>query len=47
MSQRTISAFNTKKKKVIEVCHGPDCAVAGGGAALLEIEDLILQQCLN
>ena len=25
----------------IEVCLGPDCATAGGGAALLEIEDLV------
>ncbi|KAL7472473.1 hypothetical protein ACHAXS_012834 [Conticribra weissflogii] len=25
----------------IEVCLGPDCAIAGGGAALLEIEDLV------
>ena len=31
----------SKKKKMIEVCLGPDCAVAGGGAALLEIEDLL------
>lgn len=46
-SQRaTIAVSNgAKKKKVIEVCLGPDCAVAGGGAALLEIEDVVLQQC--
>ena len=38
----------TKKNQVIEVCLGPDCAVAGGGAALLEIEDLVRQQqCPN
>ncbi len=45
VSQRTISKFaTTKKKQIIEVCLGPDCAVAGGGAALLEIEDLVRQQ---
>ena len=45
VSQRTISKFaTTKKKRIIEVCLGPDCAVAGGGAALLEIEDLVRQQ---
>lgn len=49
MSQKKIiSALNTTTKtKVIEVCLGPDCAVAGGGAALLEIEDLILQRRTN
>eukprot|EP00985_Skeletonema_marinoi_P020633 scaffold12330_cov83-Skeletonema_marinoi.AAC.12 len=47
ISQRKISLPTaTKKKQVIEVCLGPDCAVAGGGAALLEIEDLVRpQQC--
>ena len=35
----------SKKKKMIEVCLGPDCAVAGGGAALLEIEDIIKNKC--
>mmetsp|Transcript_30111 Transcript_30111/g.51228 ORF Transcript_30111/g.51228 Transcript_30111/m.51228 type:complete len:239 (-) Transcript_30111:213-929(-) len=47
ISQRKISLpIATKKKQVIEVCLGPDCAVAGGGAALLEIEDLVRpQQC--
>eukprot|EP00984_Skeletonema_dohrnii_P034509 scaffold33581_cov220-Skeletonema_dohrnii-CCMP3373.AAC.1 len=45
ISQRTISLpAATKKNQVIEVCLGPDCAVAGGGAALLEIEDLVRQQ---
>ena len=49
ISQPLISAIGpTKKDKVIEVCLGPDCAVAGGGAALLEIEDLVRQQlCPN
>mmetsp|Transcript_1151 Transcript_1151/g.2391 ORF Transcript_1151/g.2391 Transcript_1151/m.2391 type:complete len:205 (-) Transcript_1151:6-620(-) len=41
----TISAKTARSAKeeriTIEVCLGPDCAVAGGGAALLEIEDLI------
>eukprot|EP00985_Skeletonema_marinoi_P020649 scaffold12330_cov83-Skeletonema_marinoi.AAC.28 len=47
-SQRKISLPTaTKKKQVIEVCLGPDCAVAGGGAALLEIEDLVRQQQCN
>ena len=47
ISQRKISLPTAaKKKQVIEVCLGPDCAVAGGGAALLEIEDLVRpQQC--
>jgi hypothetical protein len=36
-----INTMSKKKKKMIEVCLGPDCAVAGGGAALLEIEDLL------
>ena len=47
ISQRKKSLpIATKKKQVIEVCLGPDCAVAGGGAALLEIEDLVRpQQC--
>ncbi len=49
VSQPAISALaTTKNNKVIEVCLGPDCAVAGGGAALLEIEDLVRQQlCPN
>mmetsp|Transcript_25119 Transcript_25119/g.50272 ORF Transcript_25119/g.50272 Transcript_25119/m.50272 type:complete len:235 (-) Transcript_25119:90-794(-) len=48
ISQRKISLPTaTKKKQVIEVCLGPDCAVAGGGAALLEIEDLVRQQQCN
>ena len=34
-----------KKKMMIEVCLGPDCAVAGSGAALLEIEDIIKNKC--
>ena len=29
-----------KKKKTLEVCQGPDCFGCGGGAALLEIEEL-------
>lgn len=29
---------------MIEVCQGPDCTGLGGGAALLEMEDLILNQ---
>eukprot|EP00984_Skeletonema_dohrnii_P032401 scaffold26504_cov228-Skeletonema_dohrnii-CCMP3373.AAC.8 len=46
--QRKISAvIATKKKQLIEVCLGPDCAVAGGGAALIEIEDLVRQQQCN
>ena len=43
ITHKEADAINTmsKKKKMIEVCLGPDCAVAGGGAALLEIEDII------
>jgi hypothetical protein len=42
ITHKEADAINTKsKKKMIEVCLGPDCAVAGGGAALLEIEDLL------
>jgi hypothetical protein len=36
------------QKICVEVCQGPDCVGQGGGAALLEIEELILdekQQC--
>lgn len=42
MSQKKIiSALNTTTKtKVIEVCLGPDCAVAGGGAAFLKLKIL-------
>lgn len=29
----------------IEVCQGPDCCGTGGGAVLLEIEDLVREQC--
>ena len=29
----------------IQVCLGPDCSGAGGGAALLEIEDLVAKWC--
>lgn len=31
----------TTLKTTVEVCLGPDCSGAGGGAALLEIEDLV------
>lgn len=42
ITHKEADAINTmSKKKMIEVCLGPDCAVAGGGAALLEIEDLL------
>lgn len=38
----TRTARSAKEEHItIEVCLGPDCAVAGEGAALLEIEDLI------
>ena len=47
-NQTVPSTAKEKKKKIIEVCLGPDCAVAGGGAALLEIEDLVTHhQCPN
>ena len=29
---------------IIEVCQGPDCTGLGGGAALLEMEDLVSNQ---
>jgi len=45
ISQPLITAIAVaKKNQIIEVCLGSDCAVAGGGAALLEIEDLVRQQ---
>lgn len=46
ITHKEAAAINTmSKKKMIEVCLGPDCAVAGGGAALLEIEDLLQNNC--
>jgi hypothetical protein len=30
-------------KPTIEVCHGPDCFGSGGGAALLELEELVIE----
>jgi uncharacterized protein Veg len=30
-------------KPTIEVCHGPDCFGSGGGAALLELEELVAE----
>ena len=32
---------STPSTTTIEVCLGPDCSGGGGGAALLEIEDLV------
>ena len=32
---------STPPSTTIEVCLGPDCSGGGGGAALLEIEDLV------
>lgn len=48
ITHKEADAINTmsNKKKMIEVCLGPDCAVAGGGAALLAIEDIIKNKCL-
>jgi hypothetical protein len=31
-------------ERVVEVCQGPDCFGSGGGAVLLEIEDLVTKR---
>jgi len=35
------SSNNTSTAAVIKVCHGPDCFGLGGGAVLLELEQLV------
>ena len=37
----TSNAEASKRCVAIEVCHGPDCFGSGGGAVLLELEELV------
>ena len=41
---KNVAEANTTSTTTIEVCLGPDCSGGGGGAAILEIEDLVSQQ---
>ena len=43
IENENISATHTE----IEVCLGPDCSGSGGGAALLEIEELVSQSAMK
>lgn len=37
------SEGDCQQEKVIEICTGPQCSVSGASAALLEIEDLVIE----
>lgn len=40
----TSSDTDVERSLTIEVCQGPDCSGSGGGAAYLDIEDLVLSR---